>query len=158
MIIWVIYKIFIPDHIFKVKSMKFHMEMALGKLVNLSLILSKFRNLDFSKFLQISVWIAFGINGVNMTTQNTLNGLFSNLKHTLVVIVPRVDWLFKVMRLNSKVKVTALGKFMIMVIFILVCLAADTRDISCCKQRHILFYIWDECIYLQLIFIIPCAI
>ena len=119
--------------------------------------LSTFRNLDFSKVLQISIWITFGINGVNIT-QNTLDGLFSNLEHTLVVIVLRVDWFFKVMSLDSKVKVTASGKCMIWVIFILVCLVVDTRDICCYKQQHILFYIWDKCIYLQFIFIIPCAI
>ena len=40
------------------------------------------------------------INGVHEITQMALYGLFSNLEHTLVVILPKVDWL-----LQSSVKV-----------------------------------------------------
>ena len=37
------------------------------------------------------------MNGVNLVIQKTLDGLFSNLEQTLVMIVPQVEQLFKVM-------------------------------------------------------------
>ena len=42
------------------------------------------------------------IHGVNVITQNAQERLFSNLAHTLVMIVHLVDWLFKVMSQSSK--------------------------------------------------------
>ena len=83
------FKIFVPDHIFVVKSMKFGMEVLLGELLDISSVFDETKKFD--NFLCISVMVDFGINDVKWCT--VLNELFWNLEHTMtfVVIVPRVD-------------------------------------------------------------------
>ena len=49
----------------------------------------KLKICNFGEFLCVFIWIAFCINCVNTVTQNSLYGLFSNLEHTLIMMVPR---------------------------------------------------------------------
>ena len=71
--------------------MKFHMEVHLGELYDINSVSVNFWEIwNFVVFLCISIWIGFGINGMNKVIQNSLHGLFSNLEHILLVLVYKV--------------------------------------------------------------------
>ena len=68
---------------------KFSTDLFLGRLFNICFpFLSKLIKLEFGEVLHVSIWIAFGMNGVNIITQNALDGLVLDLEQMLVVIVP----------------------------------------------------------------------
>ena len=107
-IILVILKNFFPDYIFKVKSMKFDMEVLLGGLLDINFCSCQNLEIwDLNQFLHVLVWIvqACVMNGVNVITENTQDGLLSNLEHSLAVIMAQVDKMYKVVGQRSRPKI-----------------------------------------------------
>ena len=115
---WIFFSLFIPGHIFNVMSIKYVVE---SSLVSYS---SSILFFNFGTFLCVSICV----NDVNMIIRCAVDEVFSNLAHTLVVILPWVD-----QHLSSWIKVTASVKVMI-----LVCLFAYSGAV--CFQLKIQLY------------------
>ena len=100
------YKKVIHDFIFKAKRITYWCGCVQWLVViHKFRILSNFGKLEPAYFLCVSIRIAIGLNDTNTIIQNTPEGLFSNLEHTLLVTLPRGTYLFQGHR--SKMTVTA---------------------------------------------------
>ena len=84
--IFVICKMRIHDHISKVKTTRFRMEVLLGRSSDINSVLKNIQNFGFLVYrYAFHFLLLFGMNGVNaITLANELSGFFSNIE--LIVI------------------------------------------------------------------------